>query len=407
MSLRICWPVISMTSKPQFGGERVKVSDVFDLQMGKTPSRKNLEYWNNGDHEWVSIKDLGSYSKYVGTTKETISELGRKESGIKPVPKDTLIMSFKLSLGKTAITTKETYTNEAIMAFLDRGEYSLDLEYMWHQFRIKNWEMGTNIAVMGKTLNKKTLGASTICVPSILQQQKIAMRLNFVQNLIDKALGEVKLLENLVKSRFVEMFGAVNELRPGFTIKTINDVCSSIIRGPFGSALKKSFFVSKGEATYKVYEQKHAIQKRADIGTYYITSEKFDSLKRFECKPGDILMSCSGTMGKLYQLPINCEPGIINQALCKFTLNESVLPDYFFRVMGQIIDELGAKGSGIKNVSSVKYIKAIKIPVPPLFLQQQFADFVAQVDKSGFAVRQQIEKLQLLYDSLAQEYFGD
>ena len=211
------------------------------------------------------------------------------------------------------------------------------------------------------------------------------MRLNFVQNLIDKALGEVKLLENLVKSRFVEMFGAVNELRPGFTIKTINDVCSSIIRGPFGSALKKSFFVSKGEATYKVYEQKHAIQKRADIGTYYITSEKFDSLKRFECKPGDILMSCSGTMGKLYQLPINCEPGIINQALCKFTLNESVLPDYFFRVMGQIIDELGAKGSGIKNVSSVKYIKAIKIPVPPLFLQQQFADFVAQVDKSGFA----------------------
>ena len=62
-----------MTSKPQFGGERVKVSDVFDLQMGKTPSRKNLEYWNNGDHEWVSIKDLGSYSKYVGTTKETIS----------------------------------------------------------------------------------------------------------------------------------------------------------------------------------------------------------------------------------------------------------------------------------------------------------------------------------------------
>ena len=70
----------------------MKVSDVFDLQMGKTPSRKNLEYWNNGDHEWVSIKDLGSYSKYVGTTKETISELGRKESGIKPVPKDTLIM---------------------------------------------------------------------------------------------------------------------------------------------------------------------------------------------------------------------------------------------------------------------------------------------------------------------------
>lgn len=97
----------------------------------------------------------------------------------------------------------------------------------------------------------------------------------------------------------------------------------------------------------------------------------------------------------------------MNQALCKFTLSNSILTDYFLGFMEQVVDELGAKGSGIKNVSSVKFIKAIRIPLPPVELQGRFAAFVSQVDKSRFVAQQQIEKLQMLYDSLAQEYFGD
>ena len=209
-----------------------------------------------------------------------------------------------------------------------------------------------------------------------------------------------------VKSRFVEMFGEAEKPRKDFPVKALNDVCSSIVRGPFGSALKKEFFVPQGANTYKVYEQKHAIQKRADIGTYYITRDRFETLKRFECFPGDILMSCSGTMGEFYQLPPSCEPGVMNQALCKFTLSETILSDYFLGFMEQVVDELGAKGSGIKNVSSVKYIKAIRIPLPPLELQRQFADFVTQVDKLRFEAQQQIEKLETLKRSLMQEYFG-
>ena len=388
-------------SKPQFGGERVKVSDVFDLQMGKTPSRKNLEYWNNGDHEWVSIKDLGSYSKYVGTTKETISELGRKESGIKPVPKDTLIMSFKLSLGKTAITTKETYTNEAIMAFLDRGEYSLDLEYMWHQFRTKNWEMGTNIAVMGKTLNKKTLGASTICVPSILQQQKIAMRLNFVQNLIDKALGEVKLLENLVKSRFVEMFGDIDEWHSA----NMSEVCSIITDGThqppkFVSEGIPFLFVSNIAGNVLTYET-----------TKYVSEADYEILiKRTPIEVGDVLVSAVGSFGHPAVVR-RSRPFCFQRHIAYLKPKRELIDsDYLHAVLltdkAQRYMDKVAKGVAQRTVT-LKSFKEMMIPLPPLELQQEFADFVAQVDKSGFAVRQQIEKLQLLYDSLAQEYFGD
>ena len=187
---------------------------------------------------------------------------------------------------------------------------------------------------------------------------------------------------------------------------TLNDVCSSIVRGPFGSALKKEFFVEPDETTYKVYEQKHAIQKSATIGTYYVTAEKYCELKRFECKAGDILMSCSGTMGELYQLPEGCERGIINQALCKFTLNERILPICFLVYMQQTIGNLETKGSGIQNIAAVSYVKAMPINLPPMEVQEQFATFVAQINKSKSAIQKSLAETQTLFDSLMQKYFG-
>lgn len=221
-------------------------------------------------------------------------------------------------------------------------------------------------------------------VPSVEDQLHVVSIIRRVESVIESTKQKSNQLDDLVKSRFVEMFGEAEKPRKDFPVKALNDVCSSIVRGPFGSAMKKEFFVPQGANTYKVYEQKHAIQKRADIGAYYITRDRFETLKRFECFTGDILMSCSGTMGEFYQLPPSCEPGVMNQALCKFTLSEAILSDYFLGFMEQVVDELGAKGSGIKNVSSVKYIKAIRIPLPPLELQRQFADFVTQVDKLRF-----------------------
>ena len=187
-----------------------------------------------------------------------------------------------------------------------------------------------------------------------------------------------------MRGRFVELFGDP-ELNPmGWEKVTLNDVCSSIVRGPFGSALKKEFFVEPSETTYKVYEQKHAIQKSASIGTYYITQEKYRELKRFECLSGDILMSCSGTMGELYQLPEGCEKGIINQALCKFTLNDKILPVCFLVYMQQTIGKLETKGSGIQNIAAVSYIKQMPINLPPMEVQKKFERFVKQIDKSKF-----------------------
>ena len=238
------------------------------------------------------------------------------------------------------------------------------------------------------------------------EQKKIAGVLEQIDLLIDDRKEQLIKLDELVKSRFIELFGDPETNPYGWKKATIGDVCYSIVRGPFGSALKKEFFVEPDESTYKVYEQKHAIQKSATIGTYYVTAEKFAELKRFECVAGDILMSCSGTMGELYQLPNGCEKGLINQALCKFTLNEKILPIVFLTYMKQTIGNLETKGSGIQNIAAVSYVKAMPINLPPIEVQTEFAAFVEQTNKSKLAVKQSLEKLETLKKALMQEYFG-
>ena len=248
--------------------------------------------------------------------------------------------------------------------------------------------------------------SSTIPDHPIEKQKLIADCLDKVSELIALRKEQLAKLDQLVKSRFIELFGDPETNPYGWKQTTVGEVCSSIVRGPFGSALKKEFFVEPNETTYKVYEQKHAIQKSATIGTYYITAEKFDELRRFECVAGDILMSCSGTMGELYQLPEGCEKGLINQALCKFTLNKKILPIVFLTYMKQTIGKLETKGSGIQNIAAVSYVKAMPINLAPMEVQEQFAAFVEQTDKSKLTIQQSLDKLELLKKSLMQEYFG-
>lgn len=98
--------------------KKVKLGDIFNLQMGKTPLRENKLYWNKGEYNWISISDMNFSERYVSFTKEKITNLAVKESGIKIIPKNTVIMSFKLSLGKVKIVKDDIYSNEAIMAFI-------------------------------------------------------------------------------------------------------------------------------------------------------------------------------------------------------------------------------------------------------------------------------------------------
>lgn len=241
-------------------------------------------------------------------------------------------------------------------------------------------------------------------MPTIQEQENAVNKLDRVQEIIDIRKKQIQELDELIKAQFIDMF----ENNECIEKKKIINICKSIVRGPFGSALKKEFFVPKGENTYKVYEQKNAINEDASLGTYYIDEDKFNELKRFECKPDDIIMSCSGTIGKIYQLPNDIEKGVINQALLKFTLDYSkILPIYFLEFIRSNMQNLETKGTGLQNLGSVSYIKEMKIPVPTMVRQKQFVEIVKQIDKQKFELRKSLEETERLMESLMNNYFDN
>lgn len=143
----------------------------------------------------------------------------------------------------------------------------------------------------------------------------------------------------------------------------------SFKKGPFGSALTKAIFVPKGSNTIKVYEQKNAIQKSPEIGNYYITNEYFKSkMTGFELFPGDIIVSCAGTIGETFIMPEVFEKGIINQALMKMNLLTSINKEYFLLYFDFILKKnaiKSSKGSAIKNIPPFDELKSYLVPIPP------------------------------------------
>ena len=228
---------------------------------------------------------------------------------------------------------------------------------------------------------KDYLKENYLFLPKLEIQNKIVNILDNLEILLEKNQKYLIYLKELNKSLFTRMFGDILSNSFNWEQVKLQDICSSIVRGPFGSSLKKEFFVKSG---YKVYEQKNAINQSADLGEYYIDEKKFKELQRFECKTGDIIMSCSGTVGKLFQLPKNSKKGIINQALCKFSLNNKIISIYFLKYLEKVMENLKLNGSGIKNISSVSYIKKIDINLPPIELQNKFAERVEKIEKLSF-----------------------
>lgn len=180
-------------------------------------------------------------------------------------------------------------------------------------------------------------------------------------------------------------------------------------KGPFGSALKKDFFIPDSATSVKVYEQQNAINKNWNLSRYYISKEYAQKLKSFEVHAGDIIVSCAGTIGEIYELPAQSRSGIINQALMRIRVDEkTVCKDIFKLAFSNMIDSFSrefSNGSAIKNIPPFADLKPMKVLLPNKDEQKIIGDFFTDIDKTITLHQRKLDQLKTLKKYFLQNMF--
>lgn len=345
------------------------VKDEFKLSMGKTPARNNPECWDNGTHKWVSISDMSSYTRYTGDTSEYITDYAIADSGIKAVPKGTIIMSFKLSIGRTAITSEDLYTNEAIMAFAGFDEKKFNIDFLHFLIANKNWLLGAKQAVKGQTLNKESIGNAKIIIPPIEAQEEFAS----IYNQADKSefVG--------CKSQFIEMYYNTHNKQ------TLESVCPIMNKGITPKYVESSSVLVINQACIHWDGQR--------LGNIKYHNEEIPVRKRI-LESGDVLLNATGngTLGRccVFICPSDNNTYINDGHVIALSTDRAViLPEVLNTYLS--LNDTQAEiyrqyVTGSTNQVDIVFsdIKKMKVPVPSMDEQILFVEVLTQADKSEY-----------------------
>lgn len=249
------------------------------------------------------------------------------------------------------------------------------------------------------------------------EQLKIGSYFQKIDNLITLHQRKLDQLKTLKKYFLQNMFPAKGEKVPrirfkGFTGDWEQRKFGEIAeykKGPFGSALKKEFFIPDSDISIKVYEQQNAINKDWTLSRYYISQEYAQKLKAFEVHSGDIIVSCAGTIGEIYELPAQARPGIINQALMRIRVNKDIVcKDIFKLAFSNMIDSLSrefSNGSAIKNIPPFADLKPMKVLLPDKTEQKLIGDFFTDIDKTITLHQRKLNQLKMMKKFMLQNLF--
>lgn len=344
-----------------------------------------IVFTNGKGHEKV-VEENGQYilitSKAISTNMEQVR---RTNAILTPLFKNdiTMVMSDLpngRALAKCFIVDEDNkYTlNQRVCGLKVRDEKQIIPQYLYYVLNRNTQLLRYDNGVDQTNLRKDDILNIDIPVPPLEVQEEIVRILdNFTESLVEflaELSAELKSRQEQYKYYRNYVLNNINADE-----KTLGEVCT-FLRGPFGGSLKKECFKDNG---YAVYEQQHAIYKKLDF-RYYIDEIKYNELKRFTVNPGDIIVSCSGTIGKVYIIPENAPKGIINQALLKLTPNSNIKAEYikyFFE--NTLTKQLNgsARGGAIKNVPSVEELKKTKILIPAIEEQEKIIKMLDKFEK--------------------------
>lgn len=380
-----------------------KLKELGSILTGNTPSKSNKEFYNSKDIMFIKPDDIGTEITEVTDSKEYISQSAKDKARI--VPENSLLITCIGSIGKIAINKIECAFNQQINAIIPNSKiYSS--KYLGYAI-VKNrreLEAIANAPVV-PIINKTQFSEFEVIIHDEIEEQKKTVEiLDKAQELIDKRKAQIEALDELVKSKFIEMFGdpAVNPM--GWPEGTIRDIVTEVRYGTSRPAVEGG--------KYK-YLRMNNITYNGELDTSdlkYIDIPDKD-LEKYIVRKGDVLFNRTNSkelVGKTCVFNLD-EPMVIAGYIIRIRMNERALPEYLSAVLNskygkQVLYGMCKTIVGQANINAQE-LQDIKIFIPPIELQKQYVDFIKQVEKIKSEMKNSLKELENNFNSLMQKAF--
>lgn len=368
----------------------------------------------NGTNKYITIKNIHNNQLIIDNNTDLVDneaiKLIHKRSQIK---KGDILFASIGRMGDMYIIPDEPIgwdINESVFAFTLNTEI-IRQKYFFYIFKNHNtieYLSKNSSGSTFKSIKMNQLKKMSFDIPNLSEQDKIISLLDNLQLIITHRQKQLEKLDELIKARFVEMFGDPESNNYNWDTFKMAELCTV----SSSKRVYQSELTNEGVPFLRISDLVNRMDYSTETCDLFISEEKYSDLldNGLVPKKGDILVTARGTLGRCYIVKdtdrFYFQDGMITWLS---GYSEKIIPvyiSYLFSMQGikKQIEEMQA-GSTVAYLS-IAMTKKLNIMLPPLGLQNQFADFVKQVDKSKVVIQKHLEKAQLLFDSLMQEYFG-
>lgn len=360
----------------------VRLGDLCVINSGGTPRRNNKSYWKNGDIPWVKISDLKN--GIVESTEEFITLDGLNNSSAKIFPQGTLLYTIFATIGEVAILKMDAATNQAIVGIQLKENQKVYLKYIYYYLKSQT----NNIKQLGRGVAQNNINLSVvknmiIPIVSLEKQSNIIATLNKLEKIKENRITILNCLDDLIKSRFIELFGDPVLNEKGWNLTSLESVCQYIYGGGTPSKKIKEYY--KGTIPWVTSKD-----MKSDIivdSIEHITEVAIDNSSTKIVPPESVLIVIrSGILKHTLPVCINKSKVTINQDLKALVLDErckAIYLQYLLKALEKNILS-GVRAVTADNID-FNSLKKRKIPIPPINIQIKFSQMVNQINKLKFA----------------------
>ncbi len=380
--------------------KKVCLGDICKIVSGSTPKSNISEYWD-GNIKWITPAEIDEDAYIITDSVRKITELGVKKTGLTSFPEGTVLLSSRAPIGKVAIAGCEMYCNQGFKNLICSEQINNKFLY-WFLKGKTEYLNSLGRGATFKELSKEIVSNIKIDIPSKKNQLEIVEKIEKINKIILLRKKELTELNNIVKARFVEMFGEPKANPYGFEKKMLKDTCRVVTGNTPSRAIDEYY----GDYVEWIKTDNIVSGLLNPTTATENLSEKGMEVGRIVDENAILMVCIAGSIASIGRVCITDRKVAFNQQINAIVSEKyNVLFLYVLLQMSKeyLVEEINMALKGILSKSKLE--KKIFI-VPPIEIQNQFADFVIQVDKSKVAVQKALEESQLLFDSLMQKYFG-